>query len=809
MRFSVRWLKNYLKTDASLEQILDALVTCGLEVEEVIDLGMVSGKLVTGEILRIDAIAGADKIRLCTVMADDKEPLRIVCGADNIKEGDIVPVARFGMKFPGGFELKPRKIKGIEGQGMLCSTKELGIADDADGIWILPPGTPVAEPYDAAVEISITPNRPDALSIVGVARDLAARLSVTTGRKVSLQPPPLTMNESGDRVDSIARVTVEARRACPRYTARVVKGVKVGPSPRWMQVVLETAGLRPINNIVDITNYVLLELGHPLHAFDLDRVAGRHIIVRQARDGERITTLDEQTLTLVPEDLLICDAEKPVALAGVMGGGNSEISGTTTDVLLECAYFHPPVIRKTSKRHDKSTDSSYRFERGTDPKGLTGPLNRAAQLIAELAGGTVLRGVIDVVGPVPDKEPISLRVERVNQVLGLSLAGREITDALTPLGFEVLRTDGRVMLIQPPSFRPDVSMEVDIIEELARILGYERIAEEKLELPGTVSLVSPLDQARARLAEASVAQGLHQAVNFSFIPEGGNALAGLADGHQVRVVNPITSDMGVMRRSLLPSLLQNVAHNLNHGVEEVALFEIGHTYKFTEAEKPAEEPDPRTLELPAEETPVYGAVLSGGVKPNWKEPVREADFFRIKGLAEYLLAVVGANKVVVDSNVECGFLHPGRKARFLVKGKPVALFGEIHPALLKELDIRKRVCYLEIPLDVPELLQPKAPRCQPVGRYPAVARDIALVVEEHVKAMELERTIRKTGGELLTSVRLFDLYEGPNIDQGRKSLAFALTFRSPERTLKEAEVNEVFDKIVDRLARDHGAALRA
>lgn len=809
MRFSVRWLKQYLKTDVSLDRLLEALVTCGLEVEEVIDLGLVSGKLVVGKILKIEPIEGADKIRVCSVMADEANPLTIVCGAHNIKEGDIVPVARFGMKFPDGFELKPRKIMGIDGQGMLCSQKELGIADDADGIWILPEDTPVAEPFDAVVEISITPNRPDALSILGVARDLAARLAVMEKKKVPLTPPNLTVKEEGDRTEAVAKVTVEARQACPRYTARVVRGVKVGPSPKWMQVVLESAGLRPINNIVDVTNYVLLELGHPLHAFDLNRVAGRHIIVRHAREGEKIQTLDEETLKLQSSDLLICDGEKPVALAGIMGGANSEISEETTDVLLECAYFHPPVIRKTSKRLDKSTDSSYRFERGTDPKGLAASINRAAQLIQELGGGMILRGIIDIVGPIPEKEPITLRVERANQVLGLQLSGREITDALTPLGFEIHRTDGKVMQIQPPSFRPDVSLEVDIIEELARITGYDRIPMQRFEIPVSHTPVAPLDHVRGRLAQAAVSQGLHQAVNFSFISEGGNALAGLADGHQVRVLNPINSDMGVMRRSLLPSLLQNVVHNFNHGVEEVGLFEVGHTYAFLDADAPEEPEEEKSLVPPAEETPIFAAVLAGGAKPNWKDPVKESDFFQIKGLCEYLLGSLGVGKIVVDDDVEAGFLHPGRRARFLVKGKPVATFGEIHPAVLKELDIRKRVCYLEIPLNNPEVLQNQPVKCQEVGRFPAMTRDIALVVDRATRALDIERTIRKTGGNLLTTVRLFDVYEGSHVEEGRKSLAWSLTFRAPDRTLKEAEVTELHEKILDRLKSDHGAVLRA
>ncbi len=807
MRFSIRWLKNYLQTDLPAQTIIDALTDCGLEVEEVLDLGMLSGKLVTGEILAIDPIEGADKIRVCTVQADGPKPLRIVCGAWNIEVGHKVPVAHFGMKFPGGFELKPRKIMGISGDGMLCSQKELGVSEEGAGIWLLPDDLPVGEPYDAVVEISITPNRPDALSIVGVARDLAARLAVLhPDNKPVFKLPALQVPEGADKAESAARVSIEAREDCPRYTARVVRDVKVAPSPRWMQAVLESAGMRPINNLVDITNFVMLELGHPLHAFDLDRLKGRQIVVRNARKGEKIVTLDEQELRLEESDLLICDAEDPVALAGIMGGANSEIGDETQNVLLEAAYFRPQTIRRTSRRLDKSTDSSYRFERGMDPKKLTAALNRAAQLMASLAGGTVLRGHIDAVGRVPEKEPITLRLERLNEALGVELSGRQVTDVLTPLGFEVQRSDREEIQLAIPSHRVDVSLEADIVEEVARIYGYDRIPERRVKLPSAYHAPAPLDRVRQKLADAAVALGFHQAVNFSFVSEKENGLTGAADSGQVRLLNPITADQTVMRRSLLSSLLRNVAHNLNQSVEEIPLFELGHTYVFPPEEEA--DTDPRGLTPPANETPYFAAVLCGAARANWREPVREPDFFRIKGYAEEFLSLLGMSKLVVEAVTDVPWLHPGRAARFLAKGQPVALFGELHPAVLKEMDIRRRTVYLEIPLTGPALEETPVEKYKEIPRYPAVTRDVALLVDRDVRSMDLERTIRKAGKDLLASVRLFDVYEGDKVEKGKRSLAYSLTYRSPDRTLTEAEVTERHGEVLQALEKNHSARPR-
>ncbi|MCC6545798.1 phenylalanine--tRNA ligase subunit beta [Candidatus Sumerlaeota bacterium] len=806
MRLSIRWLKNYLQTDLPVGKLLDAITACGLEVEERIDLGMLSGKLVVGELLNVEPIPGAEKIRLTAVQADEGQPLKIVCGAQNIKTGQKVPVARFGMTFPDGMVLKPRKIMGIEGQGMLCSARELGVSEEAEGIWILPEDVEVGAPYDALVEVGITPNRPDALSVIGVARDLVAKINTMKGFKASLRMPDLHVNESAtEKVESAARVSVVAKEDSPRYTARVIKGVKVGPSPLWMQVALQSAGMRPINNIVDVTNFVMLELGHPLHAFDLDRLAGNQVIVRHATAGEVMQTLDGQELKLQQTDLVIADAQKPVALAGIMGGANSEISDGTTNILLESAYFRPQTIRATSKRLDKSTDSSYRFERGTDAKRLTASLNRAAQLIAETGGGTILRGVLEVVGALPEKGSIKVRVSRLNHILGLDLTATNITEVLTRLGFEVLRSDGEEMHVTVPSHRMDVSIEADIIEEIARIVGYDRIQEVPLTLPSANHPPSRIDTARATLSDAAVAQGFCQAVNFSFIGEADDALAGGA-GELIRVKNPITSDQGVMRRSLLPGLLRNVVHNFNQSLDDVALFEIGHTYAFTEP-KDARRGE-KDLKPVAQETPFFAAILAGGGKRSWRDKEHEFDFFDIKGFAEYFLSSLGLQKYLTEPVTDIPWLHPGRAARFLVKGRIMVTFGEVHPSITRQLDIRRRVCYLEIPLDDAAAEMGGDVKARDIPRYPAVTRDIALIVDRGARSMDLERTIRKAGKELLAGVKLFDVYEGDKMEAGRKSLAFSLTYRAPDRTLKDQEVIDRHGEVLAALQKENNATLR-
>ncbi len=805
MRFSYRWLREYFQSDLPVAQVLEAATMAGLEVEEAADLGLQSGSIVFGEILEIQKHPEADRLSVCRVKADEPEPLQIVCGATNIAVGQRVPLAKVGATLPGGITLKRTRIRGVESMGMMCSARELGAAPDADGIWIQAEDSPVGEPFDALVTLKVTPNRPDALSLLGLARDLAAK----TGGKVLT--PEVTFPEAGEKAESAARITVEAREDCPRYAARIIRNVQIGPSPIWMQRRLESAGLRPINNVVDVTNYVLLEMGHPLHAFDLDRIAKRQIIVRNAKPGETLTLLDDRTVTLEPTDLLIADPEKPLVVAGIMGGLESGVSEGTTNILLESAYFNPATIRRTAKRLGISTDSSYRFERGTDPKGLLRSLHRAAQLIAELAGGQVLKGHIDVLGKLPTREPMTLRIDRFRALTGISLTGREMSDILVRLGFDVPRANEKDLAVVIPSYRPDIGGEADLIEEIVRIHGYDKIPNAVPALPTPAEVESPQRRAATRAIDELVALGFNQAVNFSFVPPALNAVAGAGgDGRTVRVLNPLSVDQEEMRRSLVPSILANVRHNLNQGVETIRLFEVGRTYEWA-APEPDPDRDVRSLDPPAVEKLSLCVALSGATAGDWRSRPREFDFFDLKGVAQGMLERLGFSRLVVEPATSDRMLHPGRAAAFLKGGQPLCRFGELHPRVAREMDIKKRVFLLEMPLEGAVLELSETPRYREIPRTPPVKRDIALVVDKQTGALEIERTIRSAAGDFLAGLRLFDLYEGTNIPEGHRSLAFSMTYRDPDPdvTLTDEKVNGLLEATIAALQKKHGATLRA
>jgi len=677
------------------------------------------------------------------------------------------------------------------------------VDSDVDGIWIQDPDLVPGEPFDALIDIKVTPNRPDVLSLTGLARDVAAKV----GGK--LRMPEVKFAESSEKIENAARVVIDARHDCPRYAARVVKGVKIGPSPTWLRVRLEAAGLRPINNVVDVTNYVMYELGHPLHAFDLDTLAKSAVVVRNAKAGERIALLDGTEAELVDTDLVIADGEKAIALAGIMGGAATEVAEKTTTVLLEAAYFRPSTIRRTAKRLGKSTDASYRFERGTDWQKLVNALHRAAQLIAELAGGEVLKGTIDAIAGLPEREAIALSIERVNALSGLKLSGRQISDILARLGFEITSATEAQLVVQPPTHRPDIAMEADLVEEVARIHGYDKIP---VEIPAVRSSAEQLDPARSvvrRATDELVGLGFCQAINFSFVGEGANAAAGFPnDDFTVRVLNPLQADQAVMRRSLVPSLLQNVATNFNQSVEAVRLFEVGRTYRWKDAETPA--PVAKSLEIATEERLWLCAALAGGEKTDWRTSARDFDFFDIKGVAEALVERLGIRRTVVEPMTDNALYHPGRAAALLLKGQRLCWFGELHPSIARELDFRKRVFLLEAPIEGALLAAEEAAKYRALPRTPSSKRDIALLADRRTSALQLERTVKSAGGELLESVRLFDLYEGKNIEAGKRSLAFALSFHDPDpdKTLKDEQVTAACDKIVAALANKHGATLR-
>lgn len=822
MRLSLRWLKQYVPVELSLAEVVETLTMLGLEVESVVDLGYESGKFVICEILDVAAHPHSDHLSLCSVQADQAKPIQVVCGATNMKAGDRVVLAREGAVLPDGRVMKKAMIRGIESPGMLCSPIELGYSEDAKGLMILPPDAPVAEPFDALIEIKVTPNRPDCLSVVGVARELAA----ATQKKLTLPVPRFA--DSDEKTEAAVRIVVKAREECPRYAARVLRGVKIEPSPLWLQRAVESAGLRPINNVVDVTNYVLIELGHPLHAFDLNKIAQKTVVIRLAEEGEVIETLDGQKAVLTEEDLLITDPTGPIALAGIMGGLRSEISDATTDVLLESAYFAPRTIRRTSKRLDKSTDASYRFERGADPKRLILALERAAQLIQQTAGGEILKGIVDVQGPIPEPRPVWLRIERLNRLLGLTLSGREISDSLKALGFDILRTDGERMQIGVPSHRVDIVREADLFEEVARLWGYDKIPTA---LPGTTAASwadPPLRRLRARITDILVGAGYNETINYSLSNAEELEKFRCPTDRLVRLKNPLSSEQSVMRTSLVPGMVAAAVRNQNRGVLDPRLFEIGKYYiappeASEEAPKadaaPASAPAPSAAEgcaasvpddLPpaAEEKTALLVAVAGSGKEAWNAPAHETDFYEIKGIAELLLDQMGMQDAALVPVEDCPYLHPGRSAAYHKDGLTLCRFGELHPGLARQHDLRKRLYLLEMELDPLESVAGATKKHRELPRYPAMQRDIALVVARHVPALELERAMRAAANQLLESIRLFDLYEGANIPADKKSLAYGLTFRSPERTLTEDEVNAALDAILKALEKRFGAVLR-
>jgi phenylalanyl-tRNA synthetase beta chain len=790
MRVSYRWLQDLVKLEMTVRQVIDELTMAGLDIESCLDLGASSKAIVICEIQDIRPHPNADNLVLCQVRTNDSAPLQIVCGAKNIQPGDRVPLALPGAKLPSGMAIKKAKIRGETSEGMLCSGMELSWNSDASGILILPPEMPVGEPFDALLEIKVTPNRPDWLSIFGIARELASRV----GKKVF--PPTPRFQETMDRIDGFVKIGVVAKHDCPRYTARLIRNVKIKPSPLWLVRALESAGLRSVNDVVDVTNYVLLELGHPLHAFDLDKIGNHQIIVRNAKDGEVIQTLDGESYELKDTDLLITDPSKPIALAGIMGCKNTEISDTSTNILLECAYFTPLTIRRTSKRLNKQTDSSYRFERGTDRERLPLALNRATQLIKELAGGDVAKGTIDVMASFHPEDPIPMNISTVNSMLGTGLSSREIADKLVNLGFEIRRSDRERMMISVPSYRVDVHHEVDLIEEVARAYGYDKIRATLPYLPARPTEVNTLDQAENSLVTLLVNQGFSEVITFSFIGREQLTALGLPDSNAVELLNPLAQNQSVMRTSMVPSIVETVRFNMNRDISDIKIFEIGKVYSKTGDES-----------FSREETWLIVA-MAGLRQADWKGGNEPCDFYDIKGIAELLLASLGVPSTKVGPLADVPYLHPKRAAKITYGDIEVCRFGEFHPELQQKFELHRRLYLLEMNLEsVLTIARPKGAFAE-VPRFPGVTRDLAVVVDEDVPAIAVEQIIARASQPVVEEVKLFDLYRGDQIPEGKKSLAYSIRYRASDRTLTDEEVNQHQEAIIKALKEEVKATLR-
>ncbi len=788
MRVPLGWLRELCPVDRSAEELAELLALKGAHLESLERPWAGLEGVVVARVLEVRDHLDSDK--LCVANVDAGEgPMQVVVGVRNMAPGDLVPWAKPGSRVPVLDEpLGVRRLRGETSNGMLASPRELAISHEHEsGILVLPEDLAVGADLksalgldDEVLDLEIESNRPDLLSILGIAREVAG----ATG--APLLRPDVSVTEGDEPAESIATVETKDPEGCPRYLARVIKGIGRGRTPIAAQARLTASGVRPISPIVDATNYVMLELGQPLHAFDLDRLAGPGIVVRRSEAGERLVTLDGIERELV-DDLLICDLERPVAIAGVMGGASSEVSDATTEVLLESAFFDARSTLRTSRRLQLLTEASIRFSRGTDPEGVGDAAARAARLIVEWAGGSVARGAIDV-GAAPPRTRIPLRPSRATALLGYPVTSEDAVDALGRIEIRAeVRGDDEVV-VEAPSFRPDLRIEEDVIEELVRIRGYDRS-------PSTVPPISQVGGAqesyrrRRRLRELLVRAGVREAVSLPFVAE--DEAAWIGDASPVRVANPPSAEAPVLRTSLLPSLLGAAARNLRRGARSVRLFEVGHVF---------------ALGHPVDEREHVAFVLAGQVGEGLHAEDRPYDVLDAKGIVEALLDGVG-----VRWRLEPGArrpLHPVRSGVVVVDDRPAGTVGELHPAEAARLDLPGRVALAELDVDALGIRAGVIPSHRDVPRFPPVRRDLAFVLADDVPARAVHDELLAAGGELLDRAVLFDVFAGGGLPEGHRSLAFSLEFRAPDRTLTDEEIEPAVRAIVQRLAEAFGAELR-
>ncbi|MCB2191230.1 MAG: phenylalanine--tRNA ligase subunit beta [Deltaproteobacteria bacterium] len=806
MLVPLKWLREMVDYDLTPAQLSDLLTNSGLEVDGVIERYSGLNKVITAKLVEVNPHPNADRLRLATVDCGGGRTETVVCGAPNLEIGMITPLAQVGTKLgEDGQEVTKVKIRGVESKGMLCSERDLGLSDDHSGLMVLDPGLEpgleLAQALDLetqVLEISITPNRGDALSILGVARDVAALV----GSELKLPPWEPTEHQPG--IVGQAEIEVLDSHACPRYTGCLVKNLKIGPSPLWMRDRLMACGVRPISNVVDVTNYILLELGQPLHAFDFAELGGAKVVVRMAAEGEKFVTLDGQERTLTDQDLMICDAERAVGLAGVMGGLNSEVTEGTTTVLIESAFFDPLTIRRTSKRLGLSTEASYRFERGIDLEGCAIAGSRAALLMDQLAGGEVAAGIIDVY-PSPYQAPsIPLSISRTARYLGLPLTKDKVVGQLESLGLTVSDgPDEDSIVAQPPALRTDLERPVDLTEEVARMVGYNNIPS-RLPQAEIGAPARPWPQrVRAQARDVMAAQGLDEAINYSFEhPKAADRLGLDADDYRrstVKLINPLSEEQSELRTSLLPGLLATAARNLAHRVLDVGLFEIGRVFVAQESQV-----------LPLENFRL-GVVLCGLMAPaSWWAGEQPVSFSYLKGAAQYLAEALDLTGLAFDSAAEApNYLDPAEWCRISLNGEVLGEMGRLEKRIAANFDLDRPVYVMDLDFDLLTDLAPRQKVYTRLPRFPELVRDVALVVEEALPAGEMLAQARAFSDPWLQSVEIFDVYRGKPLEKGQKSLGLRFTYRAEDRTLTEEEVTPGYQALVDELMKSFGATLRA
>lgn len=798
MKLPISWLRDYVDFDDTPEGLADKLTFSGIEVEGIHSIGGDFTGIVVGEVLSVDKHPNADRLVVCRVN-DGSAEHHVVCGAPNVETGGKYPFAPMGVKLPNGLKIKKAKIRGEVSEGMLLAEDELALSDDHNVIIeldkALEPGTPIAEllgPPDTVLELEITPNRPDCLSVIGVAREVAALY------QTELKLPEIQMKEGKQPVEKIAGVEVKDTEHCPRYVARVIAGITLGPSPDWMQRRLTMSGIRPISNIVDITNYVLLECGQPLHAFDQALLKEGRIVVRRPSKKENMQTLDGIDRELIDDTLVIADAKTPVALAGIMGGVGSEIHDDTATVLLESACFNANNVRATSRRLGLSTESSYRFERGVDIEGVEWASRRAAALMGELAGGNIARGRIDIFPEPPEPVSVICRHDRVRKLTGMDVSSDEITGIFERLGLEVTASDPDSCTVTIPSFRGDLTREVDLIEEVARMHGLDHI---QIALP-RVQLIADADDRADRAADSLkqrlAGMGLREVVHLSLVAEGlldrldpGNA------GARIVLPNPISQDQSVLRTSLVPQMVETMGNNHARQVENAAFFEMGRVH-YQHNGEPGEE---RRLVIGLfGEINGYAGTGSGDVSP-------EDVYLALKGIWEQLAAGQGIDHWTFEPVSRSEFTD-GYVSNIKINGNGGGCLGLIHEDIRKDWRLQGPVGVLEVPVDPLLAGYGKITSLKPLSPFPSVMRDMALIVDGHILHQDIVDVIESAAPAELESVRLFDIYSGEGVGEGKKSMAYSLIYRSSKRTLTDEVANAYHETIKNEVKNKLGAEIR-
>lgn len=802
MKFTLSWLKEYIDVDMEPQVLADHLTMLGLEVDSVDRL---NEHLAAIELARIDDVRphpDADKLSVCTATVRG-ESLQVVCGAPNARVGMVTAIALPGTILPSGMKIKKSKVRGVESVGMFCSETELGIGDDRSGIIDLPADTDIHTTFlkaldleDTLIEVDLTPNRPDCASVVGIAREIAG----ITGKKLHLPVKDLPKLTNGN----VPFTVIVEDDDCPRYAARLLKNVTIAPSPWWLRKRLVAVGLRPVNNVVDITNLVMLGMGQPLHAFDFARLKESTIVVRKARKGETIETLDGGERKLDEDMLLICDSEKAVAVAGVMGGANSEVTDRTTDILLESAYFNPVSIRRTARRLNMSTDASYRFERGIDPEGIPHAMERAVELLVEIAGAELVDDGYDLCGNLPQPACIDLRISRANSLLGLDLSGEQISAYLQGIELAVTKKDDDTLTVCPPTFRVDLEREVDLIEEIARLEGYNDIPTSHPTVPLTFSEQQHGRSFYDQVAAIMCGQGYYETITYSFIAE--KLIETFTPGQNcVKLINPLSEDQAVMRTSLMPGLLDSARRNLNRQNIDFRLFETGKIF-LADADE--------TLQ-PVERIHL-AAVTNGRRYPGAEElyfGTEQGDFFDIKGTVDQLLIQLRLDAAVSIAAIDqtsplCSAFDPAESVALAVNGAVIGVYGMLEKNILAANDIKHALLGITIDLDALLALESRPIQFSSLPKFPAVRRDVAMLVTSDTPAGDIVETVRNYKEALIENVAIFDVYQGKSIEAGYKSVAFSIIYRSPTKTLKDKQVDKVHTKIVNSIIDQYHGRLR-